>query len=248
VRWGKTIEPTITSGHLRRFRGAPSISRRLTVESGTWLVSLLPAYMRFSLRPRDRSNERERPLRAVKAYFALAMERAALARTPVFPRRPLSDAALHPEQKFPCRPALAVRRRVRLGEARQPGVINAAEFAVDVSCVHPHIGERRDRARIFVGLVEAGPSQKLHSAVIDARGHAKAVEFDFMQPLRPRGRLLDRLGKLRRDEARKRDAPARGTGRAGPWARTLDGTRHAGKPTRIGSLAFQRQYATIGSG
>jgi hypothetical protein len=90
---GETIEPTITSGHLRRFRGAPSISRRLTVESGTSLVSLLPAYMRFSLRPRDRSNERERPLRAVKAYFALAMERAALARTPVFPGRPLSDAA-----------------------------------------------------------------------------------------------------------------------------------------------------------
>jgi hypothetical protein len=25
-------------------------------------------------------------------------------------------------------------------------------------------------------------------------------------------------------------------------------TRHAGNPTRIGSLAFQREYATIGSG
>jgi hypothetical protein len=37
----------------------------------------------------------------------------------------------------------------------------------------------------------------LRAAVVDARGHAIAVELDLMHPLRPRRRLLDRLGKLR---------------------------------------------------
>ena len=39
--------------------------------------------------------------------------------------------------------------------------------------------------------------------MVDAHGHAKAVEFYFIQPLRSRRSLLDWLGKLRRDEARK---------------------------------------------
>jgi hypothetical protein len=53
------------------------------------------------------------------------------------------------------------------------------------------------------GLFEACASQELGAAVVDARGHAKAVQFYFMQPLRPGRRLFDRLGKLRRDEVRK---------------------------------------------
>ena len=114
--------------------------------------------------------------------------------------------------------ALAVGRRLGMGEARQSSLIDAAEFAVEISGLHVQVRERRDGARIFVGPVEPGPSQKLHAPVVDARGHAIAVELYFMQPLRPRRRLLDRLGKLRRDESRKGYASAR---------RTLDDTRHA---------------------
>jgi hypothetical protein len=43
----------------------------------------------------------------------------------------------------------------------------------------------------------------LHSAVVDARGYAEAVELYFVHPLRPGGRLFDRLGKLWRHEAGK---------------------------------------------
>ena len=41
---------------------------------------------------------------------------------------------------------------------------------------------------------QLGPGQELHTAVIEARGHAKAVELYLMQPLRPRRRLFDQLG------------------------------------------------------
>ena len=54
------------------------------------------------------------------------------------------------------------------------------------------------------GGVEASPGQELHAAVVDPRGHAEAVELYFVDPLRPRGRLLDGLRKLRRDKGRKR--------------------------------------------
>jgi hypothetical protein len=136
------------------------------------------------------------------------------------------------------RAALAVGRCLRLGEARQTGLVKAAELAVDVGgLLHPHIGERRDGAWIFVGPVEPGPRQKLHATVVDPRGHAKAVEFDFMQPLRPRGRLLDRLGKLRRNEARKGRVTARSDGLEGLRGRTLDDTRHR-DPTPMHSPGF----------
>ena len=105
--------------------------------------------------------------------------------------------------------ALAVGRRLRLREARQSGVVDAAEFAVEIGGLHLQVRERRDGARIFVGPVEPGSGQELHAAIVDARGHTIAVQFDFMQPLRPRRRLLDRLGKLRRDEGRKGDVSAR---------------------------------------
>ena len=87
--------------------------------------------------------------------------------------------------------ALAVGRRLGLGEARQAGVVDAAELAVEISGLHVEVGERGDGARIFVGPVEPGPGQQLHPAVVDARGHAKAVELDLVHPLRPGGRLLD---------------------------------------------------------
>ena len=34
------------------------------------------------------------------------------------------------------------------------------------------------------------PGHGLHAAIVDARGHAKAVQFYFVDPLRPRGRDL----------------------------------------------------------
>jgi hypothetical protein len=33
--------------------------------------------------------------------------------------------------------------------------------------------------------IKASPRQQLHSPAIDAHGHAKAVKFDLMEPLRP---------------------------------------------------------------
>ena len=69
--------------------------------------------------------------------------------------------------------------------------------------LHLHVRERCDGARIFGSPVEASPGQELHAAIVDPRGHAEAVQLDFVDPLRPRGRLLNRLGKLRRYEARK---------------------------------------------
>ena len=80
--------------------------------------------------------------------------------------------------------ALAVGRRLGMGEARQSGVIDAAEFAVEIGGLRLHIRERRDGAWIFVAPVEAGPSQELRAAIVDARGHAKAVQFDLVEPLR----------------------------------------------------------------
>ncbi|HEY3623293.1 MAG TPA: hypothetical protein VGL12_13065, partial [Roseiarcus sp.] len=87
------------------------------------------------------------------------------------------------------------------------------------------LSERRDGAWTFLGPVEPGPRQELR-AIVDARGNVKAVQFAFMQPLRPRRRLLDRLGKLRRNEARKGRvasalAAARQTGLDGLRGRTL---------------------------
>ena len=81
--------------------------------------------------------------------------------------------------------ALAVGRRLGVGEARQAGLVDAAEFAVDIGGLHVQIRERRDGARIFGSPVEAGPGQQLHTAVVDARGHTIAVQLDLVQPLRP---------------------------------------------------------------
>jgi hypothetical protein len=52
----------------------------------------------------------------------------------------------------------------------------------------------------YLASNQAGSGQELNAAVVDARSHAKGVQFDFVDPLRPRRRLIDRLGKLGRDE------------------------------------------------
>ena len=99
--------------------------------------------------------------------------------------------------------AFAVGRRLGVGESRQPSLIHAAEFAIEVSGLDVQARERGDGAWIFVGPIEAGPSQQLHAPVVDARGHPIAVQLYFVQPLRPRRWLLDRLGKLRTDKGQK---------------------------------------------
>ena len=106
--------------------------------------------------------------------------------------------------------ALAVGGRLGMGEARQPGLVDAAELAVEIGRLHVHVGERCDGARVFGGPVEAGPGEQLYAAIVEARGHAIAVQLYFMHPLRPRRRLLDRLGKLERDELREGNASAGG--------------------------------------
>jgi len=73
-----------------------------------------------------------------------------------------------------------------------------------------------------VGPVKAGAGHEAHRAAIEARMHAVAVEFDFVQPLGPVGRLVDELGELR-------PYPLRQTGRVKnrrlgyPWMTRLRG-------------------------
>jgi hypothetical protein len=86
----------------------------------------------------------------------------------------------------PCT-ALAVGRRLRLGETRQSSLIDAAELTIEIGGLHVQVGQRCAGARIFVSPIEAGPGQELHASIVDAGGHAKAVELYFMQPLRPDG-------------------------------------------------------------
>ena len=69
---------------------------------------------------------------------------------------------------------------------------------------------RGDR-RIFVRPVEPGAGEQPHRAAVEARMHAVAVVFDFVQPLIAFRRGVDQLGQLRRDPLRQsgRAAPAR---------------------------------------
>jgi hypothetical protein len=99
--------------------------------------------------------------------------------------------------------AFTIGRRPGLRESRQPSLIDAAQFAIDVSGLDVQVRQRRDRAWIFVGPVEPGPSQELNPSIVDTCRHSVSVQLDFVQPLRPGGWLLDRLGKLRADKGRK---------------------------------------------
>jgi hypothetical protein len=48
---------------------------------------------------------------------------------------------------------------------------------------------------------EPAAGQQFDRAAVEARMHAIAVEFDFMEPIWPVGRLVDQLGELRFDTA-----------------------------------------------
>jgi hypothetical protein len=55
-----------------------------------------------------------------------------------------------------------------------------------------------------MGPVEPGAGQKPDRAAIQAGMHPVAVEFDFVEPLRPIRRLVDESGELRFDPAGER--------------------------------------------
>src|ERR1700735_2616489 len=59
----------------------------------------------------------------------------------------------------------AVGRGLGVGGSRQPSLINAAEFAIDVSGLDVEVRERCNGAWIFVGPVEAGSSQQLDAPI-----------------------------------------------------------------------------------
>ncbi len=80
--------------------------------------------------------------------------------------------------------ALAVGRSLGLGEAWQSGVIDPTELAVKIGGLYVQLRERGDSAWIFLGPIEPGARQELHAAIVDPRGYAKAVQLDFVQPLR----------------------------------------------------------------
>jgi hypothetical protein len=96
-----------------------------------------------------------------------------------------------------------VGRGLGFSEARHTVGADAAQFAVEIGGLRPHGPERRRHAGISGCPVEAGARQKLGLAALDARRHAKTVELDLMQPLRPRRGLFDQLCKLRRYPLRK---------------------------------------------
>jgi hypothetical protein len=52
--------------------------------------------------------------------------------------------------------------------------------------------------------VEPGAGQQPHRAAIEARMHAVAVVFDFVEPLVAFGRRVDQLGELRRNPLQQR--------------------------------------------
>src|SRR5208337_879159 len=93
-------------------------------------------------------------------------------------------------------PALSIACGLGQRKARQSVVANAAQFAVEVGALRPHVREGSHDARILLAPIETGPCQQLRPSALDARGHAETVEFDLMNPLRPRRSGLDELAEL----------------------------------------------------
>ena len=72
-------------------------------------------------------------------------------------------------------------------------------------------------------------SQEMRTAIVDTCGHTVTAQLYLVQPLRPRRRLFDRLGKLRSDEGRQREPPRDGpdlTAREAECLATRNTARH----------------------
>jgi hypothetical protein len=72
-------------------------------------------------------------------------------------------------------------------------------------------------------------------------------ELDLVDPLRSRGRRLDRLGELWRDEERERSVAVRRAGFNGVAGRTLDDTRHCDTQLYKETLPNRRSEDTVRS-
>jgi hypothetical protein len=122
-----------------------------------------------------------------------------------------------------------------MGETRQSGLIDAAELAMFASPA--------TALRYFSDQSSPVRVSSCTRPLSKRAAMAKAVQLDFVQPLRARRRLLDRLRKLRRNEPRKRDASARWSGLDGLRGRTVDETRHAGTQFRETSSRLKDEAA-----
>jgi hypothetical protein len=97
----------------------------------------------------------------------------------------------------------AVGRHLDHAERGDAVGAHAAQFAVEIGLAR---GQRRDRLgdlRIFMGAIKPVAGQQPHLASVEPGVHAKAVEFDFVQPLRAVGRGVDALRQLRPDPLRQ---------------------------------------------
>ena len=75
----------------------------------------------------------------------------------------------------------------------------AAQFAVEIGLVRIERRHGLGDRRVFMRPVEAGAGEQVDGAAVEARMHAVAVEFDFVQPLVALRRRIDQLRELRRD-------------------------------------------------
>jgi hypothetical protein len=82
---------------------------------------------------------------------------------------------------------------------------DAAQFAVEIGLAGAERRQGSGDLRIFRRPVESGARQQLHRAMIEARVHAVAIVFDFVEPTIAFRRRVDKAGQLRADPSRQRD-------------------------------------------
>jgi hypothetical protein len=91
--------------------------------------------------------------------------------------------------------------RCVLDQAEGRGAVgaNAAQLPVEIGLPGRERRNRRSDCRVFGSPVQPGAGQQADRGPVQPGMHPVAVEFDFVQPLRPIGRLVDQLGELRFD-------------------------------------------------
>jgi hypothetical protein len=115
------------------------------------------------------------------------------------------------------------------GDAVRKG---AAQFAVKIGRARAERRHGLGDRRVFVRPVEPGAGQQLDGAAVEARMHAVAVEFDFVQPLVAVRGGVDQLGQLRRDPTAAERPAARNALPAGPCRQRKQLTVPAHAPPR----------------
>ena len=91
---------------------------------------------------------------------------------------------------------------------------HAAQLAVEIGVARDERRHGRGDRRIFMGPVESGAGEHPDTAAIEARMHAVAVEFDFVQPLVAFRRSMpaERAAAVRSGRAAVRAVTAAGNG------------------------------------